>query len=63
MGWDYSKAFKQYKKDNFGDAETLEDFIEEMHEQFYDDDMHFLGHSMTSEIYGSYVFETKNEKK
>ena len=59
MGWDYSKAFEQYKKDKFGDAETLEEFIEDVHEQFYDDDVHFIRHSILTDIYGHLVFETK----
>ena len=62
MGWDYSKAFERYKKDGFGDAETLEDFLDEMHEQFYDDDMHLMGYSWASEAYGHLVFETKDKK-
>ena len=52
---DYSKAWEKYQEDKFGEATTLEEFIEELHEQIYDDDMHFLGYSHTSEIYGDYV--------
>ena len=63
MSWDYTKAFEMYTKDNFGEASTLEEFIDEMNEQFYDDDMHFLGYSDTSDAYGYYVFEIKDKGK
>ena len=53
--YNYSKAWEKYQEDKFGEATTLEEFIEELHEQIYDDDMHFLGYSHTSEIYGDYV--------
>ena len=53
--YDYSIAYEKYKEDKFGEATTLEEFIEELHEQIYDDDMHFIGYSLTSEIYGEYV--------
>lgn len=57
---DYSKAWEKYQEDKFGEATTLEEFIEELHEQIYDDDMHFLGYSHTSEIYGDYVTSKKD---
>lgn len=62
MAWDFTKAFEMYKKDNFGEASTLEEFIEEMNEQYYDDDMHFMGYSQASEIYGDYVIEVDDEE-
>ena len=57
---DYSKAWEKYQEDKFGEATTLEEFIEELHEQIYDDDMHFLGYSHTSEIYADYVTSKKD---
>ena len=62
FGWpdDYSIAYEKYKEDKFGEATTLEEFVEELHEQIYDDDMHFIGYSLTSEIYGEYVIPKTN---
>ena len=57
---DYSIAYEKYKEDKFGEATTLEEFVEELHEQIYDDDMHFIGYSLTSEIYGEYVIPKTN---
>lgn len=59
MSWNYTKAFEMYKKDNFGDAATIEEFIDEMNDQFYDDDMHFTGHSNASDMYSRYVVKAK----
>ena len=58
---DYSKAFKYYKEDNFGNAETLEEFIEEMNELVFDCNDVFIGHSRVLEAYGMFVVEVKDK--
>lgn len=60
MVWDFTKAYEKYKKDKFGEASTLEEFIDEMHDQFYDDDGHFLGYSDTLEYYGNLVTKVQD---
>jgi len=55
---DYSKAYSKYLE--YGGKSSLEDFIDEVHEQIYDDDGHFIGYSQTSQDYGRYVTSDKS---